>query len=76
LYDNQGKETEACYFGNLKAGGGAIRHAGDNLTGKGDGDDEIIYTALDSIPEDIFCVMFCITAYEGGNFEHLKLAEA
>lgn len=37
------KKEYFVYFNNLKSPEGAIEHMGDNLTGKGEGDDEVIY---------------------------------
>lgn len=51
------------YFGNLKAMG--IYLHGDNLTGKGDGDDEMISVALDKIPKECSKIIFAVTIYEG-----------
>ena len=35
------KSTELCNFGKLDIMQGAVKHSGDNLTGAGDGDDEV-----------------------------------
>ena len=46
--DNQKRENNIVYFGNTTAGG--ITHRGDNTTGDGEGDDEIIRIDLDQVP--------------------------
>ena len=51
--DGNKQIQEKCYYGNLRCFNGAIRHAGDNLDGDGDGDDEVIQIQLDKIPENI-----------------------
>ncbi|MEL6500443.1 MAG: TerD family protein [Cyanobacteria bacterium J06607_15] len=52
------------YFGNLRHGSGAIAHQGDNLTGAGEGDDEIINIDLPLIPSDIAHLVFAINIYK------------
>jgi stress response protein SCP2 len=37
-----GGNTEIVYYGNLSSSDGSIHHTGDNLTGEGEGDDEVI----------------------------------
>jgi stress response protein SCP2 len=52
------------YFGNLRHGSGAIAHQGDNLTGAGEGDDEIINIDLPLIPTNIVYLLFAINIYK------------
>ena len=51
--DEKGKMDKLVYFGNTKAYSKAIKHYGDNLTGKGDGDDEQIEINLNKLPQKI-----------------------
>ena len=51
------------YFGNLKYQSGAIKHAGDNRTGKGDGDDEQILVNLSKVPGDYDRLVFVVNIY-------------
>ena len=46
--DNQVQEI--VYYGNLRSKDGSLMHTGDNLTGKGDGDDESIMVDLPRVP--------------------------
>jgi tellurium resistance protein TerD len=39
-------EQDFIFYNNLKGAGGAVEHMGDNLTGGGDGDDEVIRVDL------------------------------
>jgi tellurium resistance protein TerD len=74
------------YFGSAKdaAGkpsllGGALHHSGDNLTGAGDGDDEIITVDVSTLPADCDKVVFGINIYNakaGQNFGQVKAAFA
>ncbi len=52
------------YFGNLKHQSGAIIHQGDNLTGEGDGDDEVIIVDLPRIPPRISKLVFVVNIYQ------------
>jgi tellurium resistance protein TerD len=52
------------YFGNLEHPSGAIIHRGDNLTGAGDGDDEVIIIDLSRIPANIHKLVFVVNIYD------------
>ncbi|MCH5205756.1 MAG: TerD family protein [Oscillospiraceae bacterium] len=56
--------TDVVYYGQLAHKSGAIRHCGDNLTGKGDGDDEQIIVQLDKIPAEYSKIVFVVTIYQ------------
>ncbi|MFM2060773.1 MAG: hypothetical protein RLZZ507_443 [Cyanobacteriota bacterium] len=65
--DSNGKLTDKgniIYFGNLQHSSGGITHTGDNLTGAGDGDDEVIIIDLLRIPTEIAKLVFVINIYE------------
>lgn len=50
-------QTEAC--------NGGIKHGGDNRTGAGDGDDEIIAIDLQTVPFDVLSMIFALSIYKG-----------
>lgn len=50
------------FYGNLKGPG--VEHLGDNLTGVGDGDDEVVKIDLTAIPADVEKVSFAVTIYK------------
>ncbi len=50
------------YFRNLKAPG--VEHMGDNKTGVGDGDDEVIRVDLSAVPAEIEKIAFTVTIYD------------
>jgi stress response protein SCP2 len=52
------------FFGNQRHSSGAISHQGDNLTGAGDGDDEMIIIDLPRIPTQIAKLVFVVNIYE------------
>ena len=47
-----GNENDFIFYGNLNHVSGSVQHMGDNRTGEGDGDDEVIKVQLDKIPSD------------------------
>ena len=49
------------YYGNTRHYSGSINHSGDNLTGDGDGDDEVINVNLAKIPSNVNKVVFVVT---------------
>ncbi len=69
-----GKCVETVYYGHLNSKDRSILHSGDNLTGAGDGDDEVIRVALQSVPAHIDALMFIVTSYRGHTFEKIDNA--
>ncbi len=61
--DSNGRKSEIVYFGNKSDRAGAIKHFGDNLTGDGEGDDEVISVDLDRVPESIQKLSVIINIY-------------
>ncbi|CAM3845473.1 TerD family protein [Mycolicibacterium frederiksbergense] len=66
--------VDVCYYGQLASKDGSIRHQGDNLTGEGDGDDEVINVDLSRVPAYITTVVFTVTSYRGHTFDKLSNA--
>ncbi|KAF4972991.1 hypothetical protein FSARC_568 [Fusarium sarcochroum] len=57
--------SDMVYFNNKESRCGAVRLSGDNLTGKGDGDDEQLWFQLDKLPADVTEVLVWIVIYNG-----------
>jgi len=53
------------FFNNTSSPEGAIVHQGDNLTGEGEGDDEVINVDLTTVPATISSIVFPVSIYEG-----------
>ncbi|TKV57843.1 TerD family protein [Nakamurella flava] len=53
------------FFNNTKSPEGAIEHKGDNLTGEGEGDDEVIAVDLSTVPTSVSSIVFPVSIYEG-----------
>ncbi|MBK8964852.1 MAG: TerD family protein [Candidatus Competibacteraceae bacterium] len=52
------------FYNNPKAPGGAVEHKGDNRTGEGEGDDEVIEITLDSMDATAAKVSFVVTIHD------------
>ncbi|MGP3976990.1 TerD family protein [Streptomyces sp. 8N114] len=52
------------FFNNLKSPDGSVEHTGDNLTGEGEGDDEVIKVNLVGVPADVEKIVFPVSIYE------------
>ncbi|MFE3190909.1 TerD family protein [Nocardia sp. NPDC059240] len=52
------------FYNNLRSPEGTIEHTGDNLTGAGEGDDEVINVDLAAMPPTITNVFFPVSIYE------------
>lgn len=74
LFSADKQPLDVVYFGQLKSKDGSIRHSGDNLTGDGEGDDEIIYVTLADIPAEVNYLVFTVNSYRGQNFNEVANA--
>ena len=57
---------EIIYFGALRSADNSVIHHGDNLTGIGDGDDEVIEILLNKINPSVKYIWAVITIYTDG----------
>jgi tellurium resistance protein TerD len=59
-----GSDQNFVFFNNLKSPDGSVEHTGDNLTGEGEGDDEVIKVNLAGVPADVAKIVFPVSIYE------------
>jgi tellurium resistance protein TerD len=52
------------FFNNLASPDGSVQHTGDNLTGEGDGDDEVIKVDLAAVPAPVEKIVFPVSIYD------------
>ena len=64
LYDGNNKIKDTVYFGSKNKPG--IFLNGDNLTGAGDGDDEIITVTFSQLPPWVTKISFCANIFAAG----------
>ncbi|MGW3318910.1 TerD family protein [Streptomyces fungicidicus] len=73
-YGPQRNHIDSCYFGKLQIVNGAIRHSGDNLTGEGGGDDEVITVDLGRLPMEVTGLVFTVNSFSGQKFTEVAKA--
>ncbi|MFJ8488403.1 TerD family protein [Streptomyces sp. NPDC094038] len=73
-YGPQRNHIDSCYFGKLSILGGAVKHSGDNLTGEGGGDDEVIVVDLGRIPPEVTGLVFTVNSFSGQKFTEVAKA--
>ncbi|MEU0617697.1 TerD family protein [Streptomyces albogriseolus] len=70
----QRNHIDSCYFGKLQILGGAVQHSGDNLTGEGAGDDEVITVDLGRLPMEVSGLVFTVNSFSGQKFTEVAKA--
>jgi tellurium resistance protein TerD len=57
-------DSHFIFFNNLKSPDGSVEHTGDNLTGEGEGDDEVIKVNLAEVPGDVDKIVVAVSIYD------------
>ncbi len=57
-------EQDFIFYNQLKSVDGSVEHTGDNRTGAGDGDDEVIKVDLGRVPADVDKIVFVVTIHD------------
>ena len=57
-------EADFIFYNQLRSKCGAVEHTGDNLTGAGDGDDEVIKVDLNKVSAEVDKIAFTVTIHE------------
>ncbi|MGW4821271.1 TerD family protein [Streptomyces sp. NPDC004227] len=73
-YGPQRNHIDSCYFGQLTILNGAVKHSGDNLTGEGAGDDEVIVVDLGRLPQEVTGLVFTVNSFSGQKFTEVAKA--
>lgn len=76
LFDASKTPVDVVWFSQLTSQDGSIQHGGDNLTGEGDGDDEVIYVNLAALPSNISHLVFTVNSFRGQTFNEVENAFA
>ncbi|WP_131738673.1 TerD family protein [Actinomadura roseirufa] len=74
LFDGSGNLADSVWFRQLRSKDGSVQHTGDNLTGAGDGDDEVINVDLQSVPANITQLVFTVNSFTGQDFTQIENA--
>jgi tellurium resistance protein TerD len=57
-------DSEFVFYNNLASPCGSVRHLGDNRTGEGEGDDEVVQIDLTKVPSHVQAIRFCATIHD------------
>ena len=69
-----GQLFDLAFFNNLQTRDGSVVHLGDNLTGRGDGDDEVLTVDLSRVYRRVDTIVFLVTSYQGHTLEWIHNA--
>jgi tellurium resistance protein TerZ len=77
-FDDNNKNLEVIYFGNLTSKNNSIRHSGDDVTGDTGGDDgldnEVITVDLASLDQAVTKIAFVLNSFKGQDFKTIPFA--
>ena len=65
---------DLAFFNNLATRDGSVVHLGDNTTGKGEGDDEVITVDLSRVYPKVDSILFMVSSYQGHSLEFIRNA--
>ncbi|MDF7675282.1 tellurium resistance TerZ family protein [Neisseriaceae bacterium ESL0693] len=74
LMDHNGKKIDVIWFVQLMSRCGSVIHSGDNLTGEGEGDDEVIHVDLNCLPPEVEYLVFTVNSFRGQTFNDVENA--
>ena len=74
LLEASGSVVDTVWFRNLKSNCGSVQHSGDNLTGEGDGDDEVITVDLTRLPAKVEYLAVTVNSFRGQTFDEVDNA--
>lgn len=57
-------DADFIFYNQPRSADGSVVHKGDNLTGEGEGDDEVISVSLSQLPADVERIAFTVTIHE------------
>lgn len=74
LLYSAGSLVDQVWFSQLRSRDGSVTHSGDNLTGAGDGDDEVINVDLARVPQNVDALVLTVSSFRGQTFDRVKNA--
>jgi tellurium resistance protein TerZ len=74
MFDASGNLADSVWFRQLNSKDGSVHHTGDNLTGEGEGDDEVINVDLSAVPGNITQLVFTVNSFTGQDFSQIENA--
>lgn len=74
MLGHTGERIDTVYFGKLTSKCSSVQHTGDNLTGEGEGDDEVINVDLNRLPASVEYLAFTVNSFRGQTFNDVENA--
>jgi tellurium resistance protein TerZ len=74
VYDSGKSAIDTIWFRQLKSKDGSIVHTGDNRTGAGDGDDEVIKVDVGAMDPKAQHLVFLVSSFRGQTFDDVDNA--
>jgi tellurium resistance protein TerZ len=65
---------DLAFFNHLETRDGAVKHLGDNISGRGEGDDEQITIDLATVYPRVDTMLFLVSSYQGHSLEFVRNA--
>lgn len=65
---------DLAFYNHLQTRDGSVVHLGDNLTGRGEGDDEVITVDLGRVYDKVDTIVFLVSSYQGHTLEWVSHA--
>ena len=69
-----GQLFDLAFFNHLATRDGSVVHLGDSITGKGEGDDEVITVDLARVYSKVESILFVVSSYQGHSLEYIHNA--
>ena len=76
MFGSNGQRVDQVWFQQKRSKDGSVVHSGDNLTGEGEGDDEVITVDLDRLPASVQTIVFVVSSFRGDTFDSIANAYA
>ena len=65
---------DLAFYNNLQTRDGSVLHLGDNQTGSGEGDDEVVTVDLSRVYDKVDTIVFMVSSYQGHSLEWINRA--
>jgi len=65
---------DIAFYNNLQTRDASVVHLGDNLSGRGDGDDEVLTLDLGRVYHQVDSIVFLVSSYQGHTLEWINHA--
>jgi len=66
--------ADLAFYNNLQTRDGSVVHLGDNMTGRGEGDDEVLTLDLSRVHRTVDTIVFFVSSYQGHSLEWIRNA--